>query len=265
MSKKKLLAIVLTLVMVLSLVPQSVFAAAKAEAELGWENAGSDKSATIHWGTINGDTFTEFTDTATVDSSAGSISLDVIFDGYLYSTASYKKGDVEYAIDSKILKKEKAEDGSTYWTMQAHVVTGEEGSPETVIIEDGADIYVNYVEKSSGYTPPDPSPAEVKGPITEKSVTPNGDGTYTIRLDITGQQDHTVNRVGANVIVILDRTQSMSNRMGNSTRMAAAREALQTLITTLDPGTAEEGKNLINFTVVGFANSANYSDELAWT
>ena len=225
-----------------------------------------EKTATIHWGYMDGDTFTPFEDVASLDSNAGSMSLDVIFDDYMYSSAVYVKGDAEYGLGSKILTKVTA-DGVTSWTLQAHVPVGDEGETElqTVTIEDGADIYVYYVKKAEGYTPPDPAPADVKGPITEKKVTPNGDGTYTVRLDITGQQDHTVNKIGANVIVILDRTSSMNNTIsGTTSRMAAARTALQTLINTLNPGTGDD-QNLINFTVVGFANRYNYYDELAWT
>ena len=216
---------------------------------------GGEKSATIHWGYMNEGSFVEFDDVASLDSNAGSMSLDVIFDGYMYSGAVYVKDDVEYGLDSKILTKVTTE-GETSWTMQAHPVgEGEETEPQTVTIENGTDIYVYYVEKAEGYTPPSPAPADVKGPITEKNVTPNGDGTYTIRLDITGQQDHTVNRIGANVIVVMDITQSMTNTMSNGqTRMAAAKTALNTLIDTLDPDT-----NLINFTAVNFGNSMNFS------
>ena len=231
-----------------------------------WGGEETAKSAKIHWGYMNEDTFVEFDDVASLDSNAGSMSLDVIFDGYMYSGAVYVKDGVEYGLDSKILTKVTTE-GETSWTMQAYVPVGEgqETELQTVAIENGTDIYVYYVKKAEGYTPPSPAPADVKGPITEKKVTPNGDGTYTIRLDITGQQDHTVNRIGANVIVVMDLTQSMSNTMSNGqTRMAAARTALQTLINTLNPGTGED-QNLINFTVVGFANRAQYYDELAWT
>ena len=237
--------------------------------ELVWTDKSGEQqvteTATIHWGYMSGDTFTEFTDTASLDSNAGSMSLNVIFDRYMYSAASYEKGEAVYALDSPILTKVTAADGSTTWTMQAHVTTGEGGAPETVTIEEGADIYVYYVEKSAGYVPPSPSPTEVKGPTTEKSVTNNHNGTYDIRLDITGHVDHTVNRVGANVIVIMDRTQSMSNNMPDGgTRMAAAKTALNTLITTLNPGTGEN-QNLINFTAVDFANSANYVNGINWT
>ena len=214
-----------------------------------------EKTATIHWGYMENGTFTPFDDVASLDSNAGSMSLDVIFDDYMYSSAVYVKGDAEYGLDSKILTKVTA-DGVTSWTMQAHPVgEGEETEPQTVAIENGTDIYVYYVEKAEGYTPPSPAPADVKGPITQKKVTPNGDGTYKIRLDITGQQDHTVNRIGANVIVVMDITQSMTNTMSNGqTRMAAAKTALNTLINTLDPDT-----NLINFTAVNFGNSMNFS------
>ena len=197
------------------------------------------------------------------------LSLDVIFDGYMYGSATYKKGNTEYSLASNTLTKVTGEDGATTWTMQANVPTGEgdQTAVQTVTIESDADIYVYYVKKSSTYTPPTPAPSTVKGPKTEKTVTRNDDGTYTVRLDITGQKDTSTTKIGANVIIIMDRTQSMSNPMdGGTTRIAAAKEALTTLITTLNPGTGAN-QNLINFTAVDFANYQNVLSDggISWT
>ena len=233
-----------------------------------WTDAqGVEQSAEIHWGYQEGDTFNEFTDTASLDSNAATMSLDVIFDGYMYGSATYKKGNKEYSLASNTLTKVTGEDGATTWTMQANVPTGEgdQTAVQTVTIESDADIYVYYVKKSSTYTPPTPAPSTVKGPKTEKTVTSNGDGTYTVRLDITGQKDHTVNKIGANVIVILDRTESMGNTIsGGDSRMDAAKDALTTLINTLNPGTGTN-ENVINFYAVEFANSRNYVNGRTWT
>ena len=229
--------------------------------------AGAEHSANIHWGYQEGGTFTEFTDTASLDANAATMSLDLIFDGYMYGSATYKKGNTEYSLASDTLTKVTGEGGATTWTMQANVPNGEGEQTEvqTVTIEDGADIYAYYIEKASSYTPPGPSPDTVKGPITKKTVTANPDGTYKVRLDVTGQKDTSTTKIGANVIVIMDRTQSMSNTIsGGSTRMAAARKALQTLIETLNPGSGAN-QNLINLSVVEFANNRNYIDGLNWT
>ncbi len=230
-----------------------------------WDGA---KSATIHWGYLTDGEFTEFDDTASLDSGAGSMNLNLIFDGYLYSSAYYEFDENVYSLSSSILTKV-TDNGSTSWTFKALVPVegGEEGETQeqTLTVANGSDIYAVYVEKSAGYTPPDPSGEDVKGPITRKNVTDNHDGTYTIRLDITGQQDHSVNRIGANVIVIMDRTSSMESTIsGNTSRMDAAKTALSTLIDTLNPGTGEQ-QNLINFTALEFYNSPNYRNGLSWT
>ena len=233
---------------------------------LTWGTSAAPKTATIHWGYNDNGEFVEFGDSASLDSNAGSMSLDIIFDGYLYSGAQYVKDGTTYALSSEILEKV-TEGDSTTWTMVASVPTGSgsETEAQTVTVEEGSDIYVYYVEKEDDYTPPAPAPADVKGPITKKTVTDNHDGTYKIRLDVTGEQDHTVNRVGANVIVVMDRTSSMNQAMPDGgNRMAAARTALQTLIATLKPGTGED-EHLINLTVVEFANSQNYQNGLSWT
>ena len=233
-----------------------------------WTDAqGNEQSAEIHWGYQEGDTFNEFTDTASLDSNAATMSLDVIFDGYMYGSATYKKGNTEYSLASNTLTKVTGESGATTWTMQANVPTGEgdQTAVQTMTIESDADIYAYYVRKAATPTPPPSDPTTVKGPITKKSVTRNDDGTYTVRLDITGQKDTSTTKIGANVIIVMDRTYSMTYDIdGGDSRMDAAKDALTTLINTLNPGTGAN-QNLINFTAVEFANGANYVDGRSWT
>ena len=102
----------------------------------------------------------------------------------------------------------------------------------------------------------------LNGPITEKNVTHNSDGTFTIQLDITG----VVNEVkhGANVVVVFDRTYSMSGTMSNADntmRINAAISAVGTLVNELHPGDPSvEGQYDIDFALVEFDRKAEAYD-----
>lgn len=222
-----------------------------------WVDASAnEKSATVHWGTYQGSEFTELESPTTLDTTASSVKLDVIIDGYYYVGAEYlatESAEPQNLANSTL---KKAADGTWQLTLEGN---------QTITIADGSHIRVNYAPMGSGgYTPPSPPPADVLAPDTNKTVTSNGDGTYTIQLDIEGKQDQEVTQIGANVIVVMDITQSMTTAMPrpdqSMSRMAAAKRALNTLINTLDPDT-----NLINFTAVNFGNSANYSNGVNWT
>ena len=232
-----------------------------------WTNSEEEEEkVTIHWGYYEGSTFNEFTSTTTVDSSAASVDLAVNVDGYYYVGAEYKETESADPVNmgSSVLKKS----GDT-WTIET-VTTGEDGKETTVTtsVVDGSHIYVNYASKDSGsYTPPSPpsGSAESIAPETTKKVTKNSDGTYTIELSVEGHEDQTVEKIGANVIIVMDITQSMTSSIsGGSTRMAAAKSALNTLISTLNPGTGED-QNLINFAAVNFGNDNDYTLARTWT
>ena len=224
---------------------------------LVWKEGEEDKTATIHWGTYVDGVFEELTTSTTIDSTASNVKLDIIIDAekYYFVGAEYVAAEGADPVNLSSTTIKKANDGT--WQMNL------EGSNQPVTIADGSNIYVNYAPYGEGgYTPPPRPTADVLAPETEKTVTDNGNGTYTIQLDIEGKQDETVTQIGANVIIVMDITQSMSNNMPreSSSRMAAAKRALNTLITTLDPDT-----NTINFTAVNFGNSANYSNGVNWT
>lgn len=217
---------------------------------LTWTEDGNDKSATIHWGTYEDEGFKEFDSTTTVDTTASSVDLAVNISGYYFVGVDYlenEDAEPEYLEGVSVLKKV---DGA--WKLGDTAVA------------DGSHIYVNYAPKNDGsYTPPSTTiPEDYPAPETKKKVKKNDDGTFTIQLDITGHENEEVTQVGANVIVVMDITQSMTDGMpgGGGSRMAAAKSALNTLINTLDPDT-----NLINFTAVNFGNSANYYNGVSWT
>ncbi len=217
---------------------------------ISWENeSGDEESATIHWGTYSEDQFTEFESTTTVDLNTSSVDLNVAVDSYYFVGIEYIENDDSEPVnveDTSVLK----HSGGVY-------------KIGDITIADGSNIYVNYAPKGDGsYTPPAKPTDGILAPETNKTVTDNGDGTYTIQLDIEGKQDEIVTQVGANVIIIMDITQSMTNAMpdGEGNRMDAAKKALSALIETLNPGT-----NLINFTAVNFGNNRNYYEGIDWT
>ena len=209
-----------------------------------------EESATVHWGSYNdAGEFEEFESTTTIDTTANSVDLNVNVDGYYFVGVEYwapEADEGETVENTSVLKK----DGDT-WKLG------------DVTVEDGSDIYVNYASKSDGsYSPPPKPGSDVLAPETTKTVTKNANGTYTVQLDIEGKQEEIVEQVGANVIIVMDITQSMTNNMpgSSSSRMAAAKSALGVLIDTLKPS-----ENIINFTAVNFGNSANYFNGVNWT
>ena len=215
-----------------------------------WMDGETEKTFTVHWGIDTEDGFEELTTPSTIDSTASSVDINIIIDAekYYFIGADYRL--TEDAEEFENLKSTVLHN-SDGWTMELE----ESG---TTAPADGSHIYVHYAEYSEAnpYTPPTPPTPDVLSPETDKTVTDNGDGTYTIRLDIEGKSDHSTTKIGANVIVIMDITQSMSNGMtGGSTRMEAAKTALTTLINTLDPDT-----NLINFRAINFGDSRNAYD-----
>ena len=214
--------------------------------EVVWtDGEGNECSSTIHWSVYENESYTELQSPATIDSTASSVALNVLFEGYSYVSTVYLENAeaTPQALSSPTLKK--ASDGTWYATIGGSQVT----------LADGSNIYVIYAP-ATGTPTTTPAPTDVPKPETQKTVTANDDGTYTIQLDITGHENQEIKQVGANVIVVMDVTQSMTTAMPkdnpsdpNVSRMAAAKSALNTLITTLNPDV-----NLINFTAVNFGN-----------
>ena len=205
---------------------------------ISWKNAEeADESATIHFGTQSGETFTEFDEdkVVTMDDTASSISLAVDFDGYAYLDAYYvADGTTEKVPVNTTLKKV---DGK--WQIEKLVMNAETGELESewADLGDKDNIYVTYVVPTSP-TPSGAGDDKIPTPDTEKDVTVNADGTRTITLDITGDKVTEDKSFGANVLIVLDRTASMGTNMPSSTttRWAAAKSAINTLVTTLTSG-----------------------------
>lgn len=96
---------------------------------------------------------------------------------------------------------------------------------------------------------------EVPVPTTVKDVADNGDGTYNLSLSITGRSSSSDSSKGANVILVLDTSNSMNdNRVpgGSQTRLQAAKEAAQNVSTTLLGLNTEKNPNLVEMCLVTF-------------
>ena len=220
---------------------------------------GSGQSATIHFGTSGADGFTEFADEQiTFDTTASTISIANTFEGYHYLDAVYCTNgqSIEEGIDIESVL-QKNEDGS--WS--ATKPKSESGSAESVDIENGSHIYVSYYQQGT----PSPSGSgddTVPSPTTEKSVTDNGDGTYTITLDVTGAKVTEDNSHYVNVLIVLDATRSM-----NGTKWTNAKAAMNTLIETLSEGENAANAGKIDYALVTFGRSATVHETsgAVWT
>ena len=202
-----------------------------------------DESATVHWGTMNGSNFEEFdrTKVVTLDTTAATISLDVDFEGFVYLNATYKPAAGNETAIGPTLQKV---DGK--WQVGTRVLNDETGESETVWVElkNTDEIYVKYAEITPSTTPGQPEdPSKVPTPDTDKNVLENEDGTRTVVLDVTGTKVSEDNSYGANVLIILDNTNSMNDRLngyGTPRRWPVAKAAIDTLVTTLTPGNEDD-------------------------
>lgn len=101
-------------------------------------------------------------------------------------------------------------------------------------------------------------PSTKDGPDVEKIVTDNGDGTHKIKLELTGKVNTTHEVTKANVLVVLDLSGSMNETAGGTTRLKAAKSAVNSVAETL---LGKNGKNgapddLVEMGLITFAYGA---------
>lgn len=101
-------------------------------------------------------------------------------------------------------------------------------------------------------------PSTKDGPDVEKIVTDNGDGTHKIKLELTGKVNTTHEVTKANVLVVLDLSGSMKETAGTTTRLQAAKSAVNSVAETL---LGKNGKNgapndLVQMGLVTFGTKA---------
>ena len=219
-----------------------------------WTENGEKMEATIHWGSLNSGAFTEF-DAAKLDTTAASVSLKNSFDGYVYEAAEYCAPGTERGEGADILSDlYKMADGTWEYTQAA----GEDTAATRKPLEDGSHIYVYY------HVPGTPNPHgstadDFPAPTTTKTVASNGDGTYTITLDVVGKVVQEDESHYANVLIILDATRSMNGDKWNNAKLAA-----QTLIDTLTTGDNAGNSGKIDFGLVTFGRAATLANPV-WT
>ena len=101
-------------------------------------------------------------------------------------------------------------------------------------------------------------PSTKDGPAVEKIVTDNGDGTHKIKLELTGKVNTTHEVTKANVLVVLDLSGSMNYKAGTTTRLKAAKSAVNSVAETL---LGKNGKNgapndLVEMGLITFTDKA---------
>ena len=101
-------------------------------------------------------------------------------------------------------------------------------------------------------------PSTKDGPAVEKIVTDNGDGTHKIKLELTGKVNTTHEVTKANVLVVLDLSGSMNETAGGTTRLKAAKSAVNSVAKTLldKNGQNEAPNDLVEMGLITFANMA---------
>ena len=90
-------------------------------------------------------------------------------------------------------------------------------------------------------------------PSAGKSVTPNTDGTFTLNLSITGEADTGTESHGANIVLILDTSNSMNTSVtGGGTRFSNAVSAAQNVSNNLMRLNTEDNPDLVEMCLVTF-------------
>ena len=94
---------------------------------------------------------------------------------------------------------------------------------------------------------------EIDTPSAGKLVRPNTDGTFTLSLSITGEKDTGDDPRGANVILVLDTSNSMNNGVSTGgTRFSNAVSAAQNVSSNLLGLNTDEYPNLVEMCLVEF-------------
>ncbi|MGN0273951.1 MAG: VWA domain-containing protein [Chordicoccus sp.] len=114
-----------------------------------------------------------------------------------------------------------------------------------------------------------PAAATEGVPTTTKTVTPNGDGTYNIKIGVKGAQVTSQNITKANVVVVMDTSGSMGydqygrqTRDKTQTRLYAAKNAVGSVANTLLAYNEKiQGvTNVVQMALIGFSDSAYSTD-----
>lgn len=231
---------------------------------LTWENAGGEEvSATIVWGEMVAGEFVPFDESEIVylDTSGDKISIENIYPDHYCSGAEYFEieGSGGINIQTELYK------GENGWQYNQIIIDPETGelTYELHDIANNSVIHVNYYIPSEGELHPHGADdSSVPTPETTKTVTDNGDGTYRIELTVEGNTAEEDDSHYANVLIILDATDSMRDNMagGGGEKWAAAKSAINNLVDTLTTGENAGNSNKIDFSLAIFGGRTTTYD-----
>lgn len=93
-------------------------------------------------------------------------------------------------------------------------------------------------------------------PAHTKTLTPNGDGSYTLTLSVRGRSQMSTEKTRANVIVVFDKSNSMNNKHKKETRLKVAKEAVNALADELMQNNTIDDPSRIQMSLVTFESIA---------
>ena len=218
-------------------------------------------NTTIHYGYMDGTRFVEFTDqpypTAVTTSHHAYLIYD--FDGYQYEGHTYYRTAEAPNGANMTSGATSIQPRLQYYNNSRWIYY----SDAWRYVEDGSHIYVVYekqpddtvggtpkIKQSAQVTPPNP-------PTITKESTPNGDGTNTLTLSVSGHTTQLEVEKLADVIVVFDISGSMSTTdMSRKSRLEAGRDAINALAHTLLNKTNSYGDKLIRMGLITFSTDA---------
>jgi Mg-chelatase subunit ChlD len=103
----------------------------------------------------------------------------------------------------------------------------------------------------------------LEAPNAIKTLTDNGNGTYDLSLAVQGQSRSSSESSRADVLIIQDTSGSMNDPVGQTTRMAIARQTLDTLGEKLLAQNSVQYPDRVRLSLITFASRA--SEASAWT
>jgi len=181
-------------------------------------------------------------------------------DGYEYSY-TYRN------TKTSTISPQLAKNGDNHWMYNPSFSYYTDGSVEIkgTDLSDGDDIYVVYKKKNDitpGGTPTVKQSGSVDPPVApriNKESTPNGDDTNTLALSLISDTAKLEVEKLADVIVVFDVSGSMgTNDMGNgTTRLAAAKEAVNQLAKHLSEKKNSNGEPLVRMSLIQFSTKAS--------
>ncbi len=108
----------------------------------------------------------------------------------------------------------------------------------------------------AGFAAEGNSTQDLGAPTVSKTLTPNGDGTYELAINITGKSKASTSSTKADVIVIFDKSNSMNDRIGNETRLKIAKRTVNTLVTQLLNNNTTQEPDRVHISLITFATRA---------